>query len=122
MSESSLVRDWFAFDAKKGWCFMSNSRPVHEVRLASIKAAVWRNESNGNGPQFNVTLIRLYRLPPDERGKNDNGWRQTSSLRRDDLLIAAEVLRQAFAWVCNQTQNGDPSEAHASSVSDEPRF
>ncbi|MEZ6120120.1 MAG: hypothetical protein R3C28_26610 [Pirellulaceae bacterium] len=102
---------------------MSNTRPVHEIRCGSMKAAIWLNESNGNGSQYNVTLNRLYRLPPDERTKNDNGWRQTSSLRRDDLLIAGEVLRQAFGWICQQAQpSADSSETHTTVASGEPRF
>ena len=35
-------------------------RPVHEIRLGRIKAAIWANETQ-NGAMFNVTLCRLYR-------------------------------------------------------------
>ena len=101
---------------------MSNSRPVHGLRCGSIKAAIWLNETNGSGPQYNVTLNRLYRLPPDERTKNDNGWRQTSSLRRDDLLIAGEVLRQTFGWICQQTQPTSDGANSPIAEANEPRF
>jgi hypothetical protein len=33
-------------------------QPVEEVRMGSIKSAIWRNEGQ-NGPWFNVTLQRL---------------------------------------------------------------
>ena len=85
---------------------MSNSKPVFEIRVTrGIKCAIWRNESsNGDGPMYNVTLSRTYRLPPDQRGANDNGWRQTNSLGRDDLLGAAHALQWTFAWICRQSR------------------
>lgn len=84
---------------------MASVRPIRELRLSRIKAAIWQNESNGSGPLYNVTISRVYRLPPEQRDKNDNGWRQTASLGRDDLLIAAEVLRMSFSWICQQGQS-----------------
>lgn len=33
-------------------------RPVHEVRIGAIKAAIWKNETNG-GARYNVTLSRI---------------------------------------------------------------
>ena len=44
-------------------------RPVHEVRIGRVRAAIWENETE-NGTFFNVTLSRLYKdgepypLPP----------------------------------------------------------
>jgi len=37
-------------------------KPIHEVRLGAIKAAVWKNETE-NGVRFNATLSRLLYLP-----------------------------------------------------------
>lgn len=34
-------------------------KPVHEVRLGSIKAVVWRNDSEF-GPRYKATFSRLY--------------------------------------------------------------
>jgi len=34
-------------------------RPVHEVRLGRIRAAIWENETQ-NGTRHNVTVSRLY--------------------------------------------------------------
>jgi len=58
-------------------------QPVEEVRIGSIKAAIWRNEGD-NGPRFNVTFQRLYRT---EKGK----WQSTDSFGRDDLLVLMKV-------------------------------
>ena len=35
-------------------------KPIHEVRLGTIKAAVWRNET-GSGVRYNVTFSRIYK-------------------------------------------------------------
>jgi hypothetical protein len=58
-------------------------QPVEEIRIGSIKAAIWRNEGEG-GPRFNVTFQRLYRT---EEGK----WQSTYSFGRDDLLVLMKV-------------------------------
>jgi hypothetical protein len=66
-------------------------QPVEEVRIGSIKAAIWRNEGE-SGPRFNVTLQRLYRT---EEGK----WQSTGSFGRDDLLVLEKVADAAHTRV-----------------------
>ena len=61
----------------------SETKPVEEVRIGSIKAAIWRNQGEG-GPRFNVTFQRLYRA-------EDGKWKSTSSFGRDDLLVLMKV-------------------------------
>ena len=46
------------------------NQPVHEVRLGSIKAAIWQNETD-NGVRYNVTFERLY--------NQEGEWRSTNS-------------------------------------------
>jgi hypothetical protein len=58
-------------------------QPVEEVRIGSVKAAIWRNEGE-SGPRFNVTFQRLYRT---ENGK----WQSTAGFNRDDLLVLMKV-------------------------------
>lgn len=58
-------------------------QPVEEVRIGSIKAAIWRNEGE-SGPRFNVTFQRLYRT-------EDGKWQSTNSFGRDDLLVLMKV-------------------------------
>jgi hypothetical protein len=70
-------------------------RPVHEVRLGRIKAALWKNETD-SGPRFNTTFTRLYRDGED--------WKSTDSFGRDDLLLLAKVADQAHSWICGQAQ------------------
>ena len=60
----------------------------------SIKAVIWKNPgSNGNGPLLNTTLARLYKDPESDT------WKESQSLGRDDLLLAAKVLGEAHTWI-----------------------
>src|SRR5438132_84691 len=54
------------------------NKPIHEVRLGCIKAAVWKNNTE-KGARFNITSCRLY--------KNDDPWASSDSFGRDDLLL-----------------------------------
>lgn len=70
-------------------------KPIHEVRLGSIKAAVWRNDTD-NGVRYNATLTRLY--------KDGDQWKSTDSFGRDDLLLLAKVADETHSWICAQAQ------------------
>ena len=83
----------------------SNAKPAHEIRIASIKATIWENETE-EGVRYNTSITRIYRVKDAERsGKNDKGWRDTASLGRDDLLTAAKVLDLAHSWVEEKIQS-----------------
>ncbi len=68
----------------------TKARPVHEVRLGRVKAAIWENETQ-NGTRHNVTLSRLY--------KDGDDWKDSSSFGRDDLPLVEKVAAQAHAWI-----------------------
>lgn len=74
-------------------------KPVHEIRLGRIKAAIWENETQ-NGTMFNVTISRLWR-----DGKQ---WNDSSSFGRDDLPLVAKVADRVHSWIFEQNhdQNG----------------
>lgn len=76
-------------------------RPVHEIRLGRIRAAIWENESE-NGTRHNVTISRLY--------KDGDQWKDTGSFGRDDLLLVAKVADLAHSWIYQQ-QSGEAAEA-----------
>ena len=73
----------------------NTSKPIQEVRLGCIKAAVWKNETE-NGARYNVTFCRLY--------KEGDQWRTTESYGRDDLLLLAKVADQTHSWVLAHQQ------------------
>ena len=69
------------------------ARPVHEVRLGRIKAAIGENDTQ-NGTRHNVTVSRLY--------KDGEAWKDSTSFGRDDLPLVAKVVDQAHSWIFNQ--------------------
>ena len=74
---------------------MSKNKPVHEIRLGRIRAAVWEN-STENGPRHNVTVTRLY--------KDGDRWKDSVSFGRDDLPLLAKVADMAHSWIFLQHQ------------------
>lgn len=73
----------------------NKTKPINEVRLGYIKAAVWKNETEA-GVRYNVTFSRLY--------KDGDQWASTDSFGRDDLLLLAKVADQTHSWICAQNQ------------------
>ena len=71
------------------------ARPVQEVRMGRIRAAIWENETT-NGTRHNVTVSRIY--------KDGETWKDSNSFGRDDLLIVAKVLDRCHTWI--HTANG----------------
>lgn len=74
---------------------MADNKPAHRIRIHSVEAAIWANET-ANGIRYNVTLGRLF--------KDGDNWRTTDGLGRDDLLVAGKVLDMAHTWICEQLQ------------------
>ena len=74
---------------------MSN-QPAHKIRFSNLSVTIWRNHSIEKGTSW-------YTVNPSRGYKNgDDTWKETDSLGTDDLLIMAELLRQAFSWIANQ--------------------
>ena len=67
----------------------SKKKPAKEVRIGSVKAAIWLNETE-HGSRFTVTFERLYR--------EGETWKLASGFGRDDLLVLAKVADQAHTW------------------------
>jgi hypothetical protein len=80
---------------------MPKDKPVHEVRLGAIKAAIWKNDTQ-NGVRYNTTFSRLYR--------DEDEWKNTDSFGRDDLLILGKVADQAHSWIHAQAQSQEERE------------
>ena len=73
--------------------------PAAEFRCGRIRITVWENHSEKEGRWFSCSLSRLYK---DSSG----AWKSASTLGRDDLLVACEVLRQAFHWINKEFGGG----------------
>ena len=70
-------------------------KPIHEIRLGAIKAAVWKNETS-NGVFYNTTFTRLY--------KDGEEWKTSDSFGRDDLVFLAIIVGRAHSWIYDQIQ------------------
>lgn len=88
------------------------NKPVHEVRVGRIKAAIWENETQNGGVRHNVTFQRIYQ---DDAGQ----WASSESFGRDDLLLLAKVADLAHTWICREGQGSgekqgkrEPAEVH----------
>lgn len=68
----------------------TKARPVHEVRLGRVRAAIWANETQ-HGTRHNVTVSRIY--------KDGDDWRDSTSFGRDDLPLLAKVVDQCHSWI-----------------------
>lgn len=77
---------------------MAKQKPVEEVRLGSIKAAIWKNGGEDQAPRYNVTVCRLYR--------DGDEWKTTDSFGRDDLLVLAKVLDIAHTRIFELSADG----------------
>src|SRR5258705_12625476 len=71
-------------------------KPVHDVRLGLIKAAIWEN-TVGEIVRYNVTFSRIY--------KDETEWKTSDSFGRDDLLVLAKVADHAHTWICTAAKS-----------------
>ena len=74
------------------------TKPIHEVRLGHVKAAVWRNPTE-TGVRYNATFCRIY--------KEGDSWKTADSFGRDDLLLLGKIADQAHSWIFAQMQEDD---------------
>jgi hypothetical protein len=88
----------------------TKQKPIHEVRLGHIKAAVWKNETEA-GARYNVTFSRIY--------KDGDKWQSTDSFGRDDLLLLSKVADQTHSWIFQQSQGEDNASKAASRENDD---
>lgn len=69
-------------------------QPVHEIRIGLVKAAVWQNESaDGAKVWYKATFSKLY------FDDAQSEWRSVKNFDMTDLLVLAEVARQAALWI-----------------------
>ena len=78
---------------------MANPKPVSEVRIGGVKAAIWPNGTDGR-TRHNVTFSRLY--------KDGDEWKNTQSFSRNDLLLLAKVADQAHSRIFELQQEEEP--------------
>ena len=77
------------------------AKPVQEIRMGKVKAAIWANETEGGSVRHNVTFSRIYK-------DGDNHWQSTASFGRDELPLLMKVADLAHTWIFqNGSETGD---------------
>ena len=86
----------------------AKQKPVHEIRLGRIKAAIWANETD-NGTRHNVTITRLY--------KDGDEWKTSTSFGREELPLVSKIADMVHTWIYQQAQesNGDSQHSNGDS-------
>ena len=79
----------------------AKNKPADEVRVGSVRAAIWRNEGD-RGARYSVTFERLYKEGAD--------WKSSSSFGRDELLLLAKVADRAHSKIYELTAEDAGSE------------
>jgi hypothetical protein len=74
------------------------NKPVHEVRLGRIKAAVWANTGE-SGVWYSVVISRLY--------KDGDQWKRSESFSRDDLPLVIKVADLVHTWIYEHQGTSD---------------
>ena len=79
----------------------AKSRPVHEIRMGRVRAAIWANETQ-NGTRHNVTVSRIY--------KDGDDWKDSTSFGRDDLPLLVKVVDQCHDWIFEHSGGSNRSQ------------
>jgi hypothetical protein len=75
---------------------MDKKKPIHEIRMGKIRAAVWENDTEKGGVIRSVTFSRLY--------KDGDKWRDSSSFGRQELLLLMKVADLAHTYLHQQPE------------------
>ena len=86
-------------DTKQNHTATNHQKPVAEVRIGSVKAAIWANQTEGR-TRHNVTFSRLYR--------DGDEWKTTQSFGRNNLLVLAKVADLAHSRIFELQQTEAP--------------
>lgn len=74
----------------------AGNKPEKKIRAGPISATIWKNNLNSkDGQPFEVRSVSIERGYKDK----DGNWKNTSSLRLNDLPRAKLVLDEAFKYL-----------------------
>jgi len=76
---------------------MTKQKPIHEIKIANVRATIWANPLDDGRVIFSVGFSRLF--------KDVDGWHDATSFRRNELLFIAQAAELAFHWILDQQKN-----------------
>lgn len=74
---------------------MEHPQIEKKFRAGAISATVWKNVTAKDGQTFDYNTVSLERSYKDQSG----AWKNTPSMRLNDLPKAALVLQEAFRYL-----------------------
>ncbi|MCA9026692.1 MAG: hypothetical protein KDA86_15905 [Planctomycetaceae bacterium] len=78
----------------------NSNKPVHHLRIGTLSAAIFANQTQEGHVYYNAQFDRSYRF--------DGEWKHTKSMGRDDLLALAKLADLTHTWMISQkASNGD---------------
>lgn len=69
----------------------TKNRPIHEIRLGSVKSTIWENKSDSR-VWHAVNFTKLYR-------DSKNSWGQSPVFAFGDLLAPSKLADVAHSWI-----------------------
>lgn len=73
----------------------AKNKPTHKLRLGRVAVSIWENIKEDRDPTYRATLSASYK---DEHGE----WKETTSLRADDLVLGEKLLGLAADWLLSK--------------------
>ena len=90
---------------------MANNKPIHEIRLGKIRAAIWANRNGKNQTWYSVTICLAY--------FDGQSWQDSQSFARDDLPLLAKISDMAYAWIWNQQADSTHENSPTAPITEE---
>lgn len=87
----------------------ASTKPVKVFRVRGLSVSVFQNRATVRDREVIFPKVHLQRTY-----KEGDTFKTTTSLGRDDLLVAQQLLQQAWEWIvtdeaAKRKKNGDPS-------------
>jgi hypothetical protein len=82
---------------------MTKEKPIREIKMGSVRAAIWQNALENGRVMYSVTFSRLY--------KEDGTWRDSTSFGRTELPLVARAAEMALDWIYAQPSGENPPPA-----------
>ena len=82
------------------------NKPAHHYKFGAVRATIWKEKRAASGGKtfdaWSVTVDRAY------KDTATGTWKNTTSLKENDIPKAIAALTRAYAYVCEKSgEEGD---------------